>query len=216
MDRRVLVVGGGIAGVQASLDLAGMGIPVTLVEEKPSIGGRMSQLDKTFPTNDCSTCILSPKLVELASHPNITLRAYSTIEQVERVGGKNTGNGDNKGRFEVRIRRRARYVDEDKCKACGLCAEKCPVKIPDMFNRGIVDTKCIGIPYAQAVPAVFRIEAEHCLYLTKGKCGNCAKVCSAGAIDFKQTDRLEKETFDSIILAVGCEEYTPSIRPEFG
>jgi heterodisulfide reductase subunit A len=216
MDRRVLVIGGGIAGVQASLDLAEMGIPVTLVEEKPSIGGRMSQLDKTFPTNDCSTCILSPKLVELGSHPNITLRAYSTVEQVKKTGGDRAGNGNNRGGFEVRIRRRARYVDEDKCTACGLCAEKCPVKIPDLFNRGIVSTKCIGIPYAQAVPAVFRIDAAHCLYLTKGKCGNCAKICPAGAVDFKQTDRLETGTFDSVILAVGCEEYTPSIRPEFG
>jgi len=216
MDKRVLVIGGGIAGVQASLDLAEMGIPVTLVEEKPSVGGRMSQLDKTFPTNDCSTCILSPKLVELGSHPNITLRAYSTVEQVEKIGAEKAGNGNKGGGFEVIIRRRARYVDEDKCTACGLCAEKCPVKIPDLFNCGIVSTKCIGIPYAQAVPAVFRIDAEHCLYLTKGKCGNCAEVCPAGAIDYEQSDRLETETFGSIILAAGCEEYTPRIRPEFG
>jgi len=206
MDRRVLVIGGGIAGVQASLDLAEMGIPVTLVEEKPSIGGRMSQLDKTFPTNDCSTCILSPKLVELSSHPNITLRAYSSVEKVEKNGGG----------FEVRIRRRARYVDENKCTACGLCAEKCPVKIPDPFNRGIASTRCIGIPYAQAVPAVYRIDGEHCLYLNKGTCGVCAEVCLAGAIDYQQADRLETETFDSVILAAGCEEYTPRIRPEFG
>jgi heterodisulfide reductase subunit A len=206
MDKRVLVIGGGIAGIQASLDLAEMGIPVTLVEEKPSIGGRMSQLDKTFPTNDCSTCILSPKLVELSSHPNITLLAYSSVEKVEKNGGG----------FEVRIRRRARYVDEDKCTACGLCAEKCPVKIPDLFNRGILSTKCIGIPYAQAVPSVYRIDGEHCLYLNKGKCGVCAKICPAGAVDYQQEDRLETETFDSIILAAGCEEYTPRIRPEFG
>jgi len=221
MDKRVLVIGGGIAGVQASLDLAEMGIPVTLVEEKPSIGGRMSQLDKTFPTNDCSTCILSPKLVELGSHPNISLRAYSTVEQVkkigaEKAGGGKEGNGEKDGGFRVVIRRRARYVDEDRCTACGLCAEKCPVKIPDQFNRGIVSTKCIGIPYAQAVPAVYRIDAEHCLYLTKGKCGNCAKVCPAGAVDFQQKDILETETFNSIVLAAGCEEYTPQIRPEFG
>ncbi|UCF99399.1 MAG: CoB--CoM heterodisulfide reductase iron-sulfur subunit A family protein [Spirochaetaceae bacterium] len=220
MDKRILVIGGGIAGVQASLDLAEMGIPVTLVEEKPSIGGRMSQLDKTFPTNDCSTCILSPKLVELGSHPNITLRAYSTVEQVERVGGNAAGGGKRcngtDGGYEALIRSRARYVNEEKCTACGLCAEKCPVKIPDLFNRGIVSTKCIGIPYAQAVPAVYRIDAAHCLYLTKGKCGNCAKVCPAGAVDFQQTDRLESETFASVILAAGCEEYTPRIRPEFG
>ncbi len=205
-DKRVLVIGGGIGGVQASLDLAEMGIKVTLVEEKPSIGGRMAQLDKTFPTNDCSTCILSPKLVELASHPNITLRAYSSVEQVER-------NDDG---FAVQIRRRARYVDEDKCTACGLCTEKCPVTIPDVFNREIVATKCIGIPYAQAVPAVYRIDGRHCLYLTKGKCGICSKVCPAQAIDYRQADRLETESFAAIIVAVGCEEYTPQIRPEFG
>ena len=216
MDKRVLVIGGGIAGVQASLDLAGMGIPVTLVEEKPAIGGRMSQLDKTFPTNDCSTCILSPKLVELASHSLVTLRAYCTVEQVKRIATGKNGNGANSGGFEVVLRRKARYVDEDRCTACGLCAEKCPVKIPDEFNRGIVTTKCIGIPYAQAVPAVFRIDAEHCLYLNKGKCGNCAKVCPAEAVDFQQTDILERERYHSVILAVGCEEYTPRIRPEFG
>jgi heterodisulfide reductase subunit A len=216
MDKRVLVIGGGIAGVQASLDLAEMGIPVTLVEEKPAIGGRMSQLDKTFPTNDCSTCILSPKLVELASHPLVTLRAYCTVEQVKRTATGKNGNGANSDGFEVVLRRKARYVDEDRCTACGLCAEKCPVKIPDEFNRGIVTTKCIGIPYAQAVPAVFRIDAEHCLYLNKGKCGNCAKVCPAEAVDFQQTDILESERYHSVILAVGCEEYTPRIRPEFG
>ena len=129
MDKRVLVIGGGIAGVQASLDLAEMGIPVTLVEEKPSVGGRMSQLDKTFPTNDCATCILSPKLVELGSHPNITLRAYSTVEQVEKIGAEKAGNGNKGGGFEVIIRRRARYVDEDKCTACGDCSEACPGRV---------------------------------------------------------------------------------------
>ena len=172
MYKRVLVIGGGIGGIQAALDLAQMGVTVTLVEERPAIGGRMTQLDKTFPTNDCSTCILSPKLAELISHPNVDLYAYSAVEQTEK-----TGEG-----FRVRIRQKARFVNEEKCTACGLCSDKCPVSIPDEFNEGIVKTKCIGIPYAQAVPAVYRIDKEHCLYLTKGRCGLCKKVCPAGAV----------------------------------
>jgi len=206
MDRRVLVIGGGIGGVQAGLDLAQMGIQVTLVEEKPSIGGRMAQLDKTFPTNDCSTCILSPKLVEFASHPNVEIFSLSTVEYMEK----------RENHFQARIRRWARFVDEHKCTACGMCAEKCPVKVPDTFNKNITTSKCISIPYAQAVPAVYRIDKEHCLYLTKGKCGLCKKVCPAGAVDFEQEDTVETRNFHSVIVAAGAEEYAPRIRPEYG
>ena len=206
MDKRILVIGGGIGGVQAGLDLAQMGIRVSLVEEKPNIGGRMAQLDKTFPTNDCSTCILSPKLVELASHPNVDIYTYSSVEDIIKTGD----------RFRVRIRKRARFVDEEKCTACGLCSEKCPVKIPDPFNKNITTSKCISIPYAQAVPAVYKIDREHCLRLTKGKCGVCEKVCPAGAVDYEQKDRIEDMDFSSIIVAAGAEEFTPQIRPEYG
>lgn len=206
MNKRILVIGGGIGGVQAGLDLAQMGIKVTLVEAKPSIGGRMAQLDKTFPTNDCSTCILSPKLYELASHPNVDIFSYSTLDKVVK---KENG-------FQARIRKKARFVNEEKCTACGLCSEKCPVKIPDMFNKEITTTKCISIPYAQAVPAVYKIDKKHCLYFSKGKCGICQKVCTAGAIDYEQKDTIETIDFDAIIVAAGAEEYTPRIRPEYG
>ncbi|MFC1715068.1 FAD-dependent oxidoreductase [Candidatus Poribacteria bacterium] len=206
MHKRVLVIGGGIGGIQAALDLAQMGVTVVLVEERPAIGGRMAQLDKTFPTNDCSTCILSPKLAELSSHPNVDLYSYSTVEQTEK----------NEEGFQVRIRQKARFVSEEKCTACGLCSEKCPVRIPDEFNKGISETRCIGIPYAQAVPAVYRIDKEYCLYLTKGRCGLCKEVCSAGAVDYEQEDALVTLDFDAIIVAAGTEEFSPQIRPEYG
>jgi heterodisulfide reductase subunit A len=206
MNRRILVIGGGIGGVQAGIDLARMGIKVTLVEEKPNIGGRMAQLDKTFPTNDCSTCILSPKLLELASHPDVDIYTWSSVEDVIK-----TADG-----FRVRIRKKARFVDEEKCTACGLCAEKCPVKVPDPFNKNITVMKCISIPYAQAVPAVYRIDREHCLRLQEGKCGACEKVCPAGAIDYEQQDRIDDLDFSAIIVATGAEEFTPRIRPEYG
>jgi heterodisulfide reductase subunit A len=206
MNKHALIIGGGIGGVQAGLDLARMGIRITLVEEEPNIGGRMAQLDKTFPTNDCSTCILSPKLVEIASHPNVDIFPCSTVAKVVK----------NNGGFRARITKRAGFVDEQKCTACGLCAAKCPIKIPDRFNKGINHTKCIGIPYPQAVPAVFRINPEHCLRFTKGKCGACQKNCPAGAIDYEQKDQTLELDFDSVIVATGAREYTPQVRPEYG
>ena len=206
MDKQILVIGGGIAGVQAALDLAQMGVRAILVEEQPSIGGRMAQLDKTFPTNDCSTCILSPKLVELADHPNADILAYSVLQDLTR-----TDDG-----FEATVLRKARYVDPEKCTNCGLCSEKCPVKIPDPFNMGIAETKCIGIPYAQAVPPSYTINRDHCLYLNTGKCGVCKKVCPADAIDYEQKDTLDRFNVSAVIVAAGGEEYSPRIRPEYG
>ncbi|MBN2324936.1 MAG: CoB--CoM heterodisulfide reductase iron-sulfur subunit A family protein [Spirochaetes bacterium] len=206
MNKRVLVIGGGIGGVQAGLDLAGMGIKVTLVEEKPNIGGRMAQLDKTFPTNDCSTCILSPKLLELASSPDVDIYTCASVEGIVK-----TEDG-----FVARIKKRARFVDEKKCTACGLCAQKCPVKVPDPFNKNITMSKCIRIPYAQAVPAVYMIDREHCLRLLEGKCGVCEKVCPAGAIDYEQQDEIKELSVGAVIVATGAEEFTPRIRPEYG
>jgi heterodisulfide reductase subunit A len=148
-----MVVGGGIAGIQAALDLAEMGVEVFLVEKNPSIGGRMAQLDKTFPTNDCAMCILSPKLVEAGSNKNIHIIANADVQSVERKNGA----------FHVSVLKRARYVDESRCTGCGICMSKCPVRIPDAYNMGLNKTKCIRIPFPQAVPAVPIISKEHCI-----------------------------------------------------
>jgi len=160
MDHKtVMVVGGGIAGVQAALDLAEMGIEVLLVEKGPSIGGRMGQLDKTFPTNDCAMCILSPKLVEAGAHPSIRI---ITNTEVKEIAGEAP-------QFRVKLYKHPRYVDEEKCTGCGTCTEKCPVKIPDEYNKGLSMTKCIRVPFPQAVPAVAIIDDTKCLYRHPGK-----------------------------------------------
>ncbi len=161
----VLVIGGGIAGIQAALDLAEQGLRVHLVEREPSIGGRMAQLDKTFPTNDCSTCILSPKMVDCARHPNIVLHTCSEVRSVSGQAGD----------FSVQVLKRARYVDEERCTGCGDCALKCPRKVPDAFNMGLNQRRAIYLHFPQAVPMVMTIDPEHCTYLTRGKCGLCQK-----------------------------------------
>jgi heterodisulfide reductase subunit A len=196
----VLVIGGGIAGIQAALDLADMGLRAHLVERSPSIGGRMAQLDKTFPTNDCSTCILSPKMVECARHPNIVLHTYSTIETV--VGEA--------GAFEVRLLERARYVDEDLCTGCGDCALKCPRRVPDAFNVGLNERRAIYLHFPQAVPMVMTIDPQQCTYLLQGKCGLCQRICQAGAIDFEQQDQEIDLVVDAIIVATGYDFYDPT------
>ena len=196
----VLVIGGGIAGIQAALDLADMGLRAHLVERSPSIGGRMAQLDKTFPTNDCSTCILSPKMVECARHPNIVLHTYSTIQTV-------TGEA---GAFDVRLTKMARYVDEDLCTGCGDCALKCPRRVPDAFNVGLNQRRAIYLHFPQAVPMVMTIDPQHCTYLLQGKCGLCQRICQAGAIDFEQQDQAIDLVVDAIIVATGYDFYDPT------
>ncbi|MHA1734416.1 MAG: NAD(P)-binding protein, partial [Promethearchaeota archaeon] len=198
---KILVVGGGITGISASLDLADQGYHVYLVEKTPSIGGRMAQLDKTFPTLDCSICILAPKMVETARHPNIELLTYSEVETCEQV---------DEDRFKVRIRKKARYVDVNKCTGCGLCVEKCPSKeIPWEFEEGLVNRTAIYIPFPQAVPRKATIDAEHCIMLTRGKCGICAKVCQAGAIDYDMKDEFLDLEVASVILATGYDLIKP-------
>jgi heterodisulfide reductase subunit A len=206
--KSVLVIGGGIAGIQSSLDLANMGFQVYLVEKTPSIGGRMSQLDKTFPTNDCSMCILAPKMIEASRHPNIRLLTYSEVE----------GVAGNSGRFKVKIRKKARFVDEEKCTGCGTCMQKCPYKTDSEFEVGLSKRKAAYIPFPQAVPNVATIDPDTCIYIkSEGKkCGACMKFCDAGAIDFAQQDQIIEVEVGSIILATGFELYDPSVLEEYG
>ena len=202
----VLVVGAGIAGIQAALDLAEFGAQVHLVEETPSIGGRMPQLDKTFPTNDCSICILSPKMSECARHPNITIHTRSALAGL-------TGEA---GDFRCTITEQARYVDAEKCVACGLCAEKCPVKVADEFDMELRERKAIYRHFAQSVPSDYVIDAAHCLYLTRGACRLCEKACTAGAINFEDTDKTVTVDCGAVVLATGTDPYDPISYGQYG
>ncbi|HOE53348.1 MAG TPA: FAD-dependent oxidoreductase, partial [Methanomassiliicoccales archaeon] len=202
----VLVVGGGIGGVQTSLDLAESGFKVYMVESKASIGGVMSQLDKTFPTNDCSMCILSPKLVEAARHPMISMMTLTEVMGIEGEAGN----------FTVTLKKKPRYVREDRCVGCGLCAEKCPSKVPSEYELGLMNRKAIYVAYAQAVPMKYAIDADKCLYLTKGKCGNCKKVCPADAIDYEMKEQIEKINVGAVVLAPGYELFDARLKKEYG
>ncbi len=206
VTRRALVVGGGIAGIQASLDLANAGIPVVLVEKEPSIGGHMSQLSETFPTLDCSQCILTPRMVEVAQHPLITLHTWSEVEKVEGFIGN----------FRVTIRKKARYVDMSKCTGCGVCQQKCPQKkIPSTFDTGLGMRSAVYIPFPQAVPNKPVIDRERCTYFKTGKCRACEKLCGPQAIDFTQEDELVTEPVGAVILATGYQLYQIG-QPEAG
>jgi heterodisulfide reductase subunit A len=202
----VLVIGGGIAGIQASLDLANMGFKVYLVEKSPSIGGRMAQLDKTFPTNDCAMCILAPKMIEANSHHNIELLTYCEVEGVSGELGK----------FRVGVKKKASFVDWSKCTGCGLCQEKCPWKVDSEFELGLGKRGVIYIPFAQAIPHVATIDKERCVYLLKGKCRACEKVCSANAIDFEQKDENIELKVGAIIVASGLGLYDIASLTEYG
>ncbi len=196
VTKRALVIGGGIAGIQTAIDIADAGYKVDIVEKTPSIGGRMSQLDKTFPTLDCSACILTPKMVEAAAHENITIHTYSEVEKVSGFVGN----------FTVDIRKKARMVDMTKCTGCGVCQEKCPSrKTANEFNRGLNTRSAIYTPFAQAIPNVPVIDTESCIKFKTGKCGVCAAVCQAGAIDYKQQDEIITETYGAIVVATGFD-----------
>ena len=196
-----LIVGGGIAGIQAALDLADAGFKVYLLDESPSIGGTMAQLDKTFPTNDCSMCILAPKLVGAGRHPNIQLITNARLEEV---------NGE-AGNFQVRILKRPRFVDEDKCNGCGVCAQHCPVEVPNEFDERLGVRKAIYVPFPQAVPLKYVIDEENCL-----KCGLCKQVCKAGAVDFDQKPEVLNLDVGAIILSPGFEEFDPRLKSMYG
>ncbi len=193
----VAVAGGGVAGIQSAIDLANSGLKVYLIESSTSIGGKMAQLDKTFPTLDCSMCTLSPKLAEVARHPNIELLTYSEITGIEGEAGD----------FTVKVKKKATFVDPDKCTACELCVSKCPVKVPDEYNEGGNNRKAIYLAFPQAVPRVYTIDAENCLYLTKGKCGNCAKVCENDAINYDDKGEEIEINVGSVILSTGFEPF---------
>ena len=205
--KSVLVIGGGIAGIQATLDLADRNIHVYLLDNKPTIGGTMCMLDKTFPTNDCSACILSPKMADAAGHPNVTLLTYHEVKKVE---GK-------EGDFKVTVLKKARYVDPKACTACGDCIAKCPSRgIPDAFNYGLTTRKAIYIPHAQAVPRVALIDAEHCKMIQSGKCGVCAKACGKNAINYEEKDEEIVLEIGSVIVAAGFDAFDARKATEYG
>ena len=202
----VTIIGGGIAGIQTALDIANSDYKVYLIEEKPSVGGVMAQLDKTFPTNDCSSCMMGPKLVELANHPNIDILAYTDFLDLQGEPGN----------FTVTVNKKARYVDPDKCVGCGICAEKCPTKVPDVFNFGLNKRKAIYVPYPQAVPLVYTIDTNYCRLFTKGKCGVCKKFCENDAIDYDQKDEVVELQTGAVILAGGYEPFDAAKKGAYG
>jgi len=202
----VLVVGAGVSGIQAALDAANCGFKVYLVDKGPSIGGRMSQLDKTFPTNDCSMCILSPKFIECATNPNISIITDAEMDGIE---------GD-AGNFDVALTRKPRYVDPAKCTGCGTCSEYCPVYIPDPYNEDLSTLKSIHVPFPQAVPAVSIIDPAHCLFLVRKECQICVPACRNQAIDFHQHEEKLKMEVGSVILAPGYEPFQPDQQSQYG
>ena len=208
VEKSVLVVGGGIAGIQSSLDLANAGFKVYLVEKSSSIGGRMSQLDKTFPTLDCSACILTPKMVDVAKHRNITLLTNAEVTNVKGFVGN----------YEVSILKKPRYVDAKKCVGCELCSTVCPVKVPDGFNENLSEKRAISIYSAHAVPKIAVINPDYCLRIKhkKGVCGKCQDACEAKAIDYQQQSETVQAKVGGIILAVGSEVFDASKMAELG
>ncbi len=211
MSNSALVIGGGIAGIQAALDIAEAGFKVYLVEKEPSIGGRMSQLDKTFPTLDCSACILTPKMVDVSRHPNIELLTYSEVVGVQSEAG----------RFHATIKKKPRYVDIVKCTGCGSCAEACRLKgrVSDTFNAAMGKRSAIYVPFPQAVPLKYTVDPTQCIYLTRGVCGKtflCKDACKAEAIDFSQKGELVELSVSAVVTATGFDPFNAALKPELG
>ncbi|MDK2986082.1 MAG: heterodisulfide reductase subunit [Clostridia bacterium] len=209
VNKATLVVGGGIAGIQAALQIANAGYPVYLVEKKPSIGGHMAQFDKTFPTLDCAACILTPKMVDVDRNQNIKLFTCSEVVEVDGYVGN----------FKVKVRKKPRYVDEEACTGCGDCESACVMKnrIPSEFEVGLGKRSAIYIPFPQAVPLKAAVDEENCLYLKKGKCKqSCVDACQREAIDFEQREEIVELEVGAIILATGFEIFDPSVGPQWG
>lgn len=207
----VLIIGAGIAGIQAALDVADAGFQAVLVEREPAIGGRMAQLDKTFPTLDCSACILTPKTVDVARHPNVDLMTYSEVVSVEGQAGD----------FRVKVKKKPRYIDIDVCTGCGLCAEACRMRgrVISEFNAGMGKRSPTYVPFPQAVPLKYTIDPDTCLFLTRGVCGKeflCKNACEAGAIDFDQHDEFIDLRVGAVIVATGFDPFDPQQKPELG
>ena len=201
----VMIIGGGVSGIQASLDAANSGFRVYLVEKGPAIGGKMAQLDKTFPTNDCSMCILSPKFIECATNPNISIITDANVESVEGEAG----------RFQVSVTQAPRYVDPEKCTGCATCTEYCPINVPDHYNADLADTKCIHVPFAQAVPPVSSIDPSKCLFFLRRECQICKPTCANNAIDFHQQGNRRSLDVGGIILAPGYETFDPKNQSHY-
>jgi heterodisulfide reductase subunit A len=202
-----MVVGGGIAGIQAALEIADAGYHVYLVERDPSIGGHMAQFDKTFPTLDCAACILTPRMVSAGTHPNITLLTWSEVEKVDGYVGS----------FSVTVRKKARYVKTALCTGCGVCQEKCPKKVIDeVYEAGLGYRKAIFTPFPQAVPKYPVLDRSNCTYFQRGKCKACEKFCPTGAIDFEQQDEVVTLEVGNIVLATGYDLFDPRRVTQYG
>ena len=207
MEGAVCVIGGGIAGIQTSLDLTELGFKVYLVERSPSIGGRMAQLDKTFPTNDCSLCILAPKMVEVFRNPNIELMTYHEVQEISGEPGD----------FTVTVLKKPRYIEESLCKGCGDCATKCPkIEVGNIFDMNLGKRKSVYIPFPQAVPPVYVIDPEICLKLTKDVCGVCEKVCEVKAINYEQKPQEIKINVGAVVVATGFDMPAEDLSPRWG
>ncbi len=201
MQGTVMVIGGGVAGIQSALDLANRGIKVYLVEKNPSIGGKMAQLDKTFPTLDCSICILAPKMIECSHHPNIELLTWAEVKEAKGTMGD----------FTVRVLKKPRYVDEKKCTGCGICSDNCPSESPNEFDENIGVRKAIYLPFPQAVPRAAVIDKENCI-----ECGICEKVCPSHAVNRKQQEEEIELKVGAIVVATGFDIFNPSAIRHFG
>lgn len=206
VTRRALVIGGGIAGIQSALDLANSGFEVILVERSPSIGGHMIQLSETFPTLDCSQCILTPKMVEVSKHPNVKLLTYSEVQDVSGYVGN----------FKVKILKKPTYVDPDKCNLCDECTKVCPVVVPNEFDLGLTGRRAIYIPFPQAVPATYTLDIKNCPGLLPIACGKCADVCEPDAIDYDMKPEIIEEEVGAIIVATGYDLYDKEQMAEYG
>jgi heterodisulfide reductase subunit A2 len=216
IEKKVLVIGGGISGIQSAIDISFADFPVVIVEKEPSIGGRMARFDKTFPTMDCAACILTPKMVAVAQNKHVTIH---TCSEVEEVSG-------HVGDFTVKIRKKARSIDLSKCTGCGACWNKCPVKVPSEFDMGLCNRSAIYVPFPQAIPNIPVIDRENCLYFSAAggsasggkskKCGLCKKICPFGAIDYEMEDQIIEEKFGAIIVATGFTQFDHSVYGEYG